>query len=232
MISIHLAMKTFCKALYTILGTFVLFLSASDYQKMAAQNTESAYSKESSLREWDYSPRAPYEQMKQTFLHVYGSDTSGWPLFIKEAIRLDNLYKDYEKVNGKPGYNLFPQFFKERDSCVKDNPGIKPYQYRQFHDSQMRNYFSIFNYRYPDTEDDGTIKPSSKWVRYETDGYTDFSGDSEYATKTYLSAVKTDGILPPVLYQFAFHCPPGMLEWCFKEVFPALDWTCYLWMDK
>ncbi len=64
---------------------------------------------------------------------------------------------------------------------------------------------------------------TSEWVRYalKVTDYVFF--DDKNISASYHTAAEKEGMLPVVLYMFAFQCPPGMMEWYFREVFPAID---------
>ncbi|MDP3435938.1 MAG: hypothetical protein Q8S04_01705, partial [Bacteroidales bacterium] len=220
-------MKPNHKARCISVGIFVLASIFFSITNIKAQENQSVYKSGDSPPEWFYQKRASYDFMKQIFFRVYGSEPSGWPHFIKETIKLDNRYKEFEAANGKPEHNLVNQFFLENDPVLKENPKVKYKEYRNIYESVLRNYYTIFCFRYPKTDPDGKVLPiksnNSLWVRYAYKVTDYIPHDDKKMTASYHAAAEKEGMLPVVLYMFAFQCPPGMLEWYFREVFPAVD---------
>lgn len=174
------------------------------------------------MPEWIINDEPTYQQMKQVFLDYYGKDPKGWPGFIQEAIRLDKLFQEYNAAKGSSEHCYYHSFLKETDTDLTVNIR-SPLSYKGYHQTSLRNYYAIFSYCYPEVGPEELIKErkSNEWQRLLAEELNSSSINSHW--KTYANASKSEGILPIVLFQFASHCPTGMLHWCFQEVFPALD---------
>lgn len=172
-------------SLYSRILTIIFWLLS--IANLKAQESSYEYKRGDNPPEWYFKSNASTEFIKQTFFRVYGNDPEGWPKFVREAVDLDKRYIEYEKAIGKPGYSHVDNFFKENDPAVRDNPKFKPQSYRDFYESVMRNYYTVFYSRYPKTD------------------------------------AEKEGMLSSLLNTFTSKCPPGMMEWFFREIFPALD---------
>jgi hypothetical protein len=94
---------------------FIMRLEGVGVYGLKAQSTYHQFEKGERLQKWNYQRSASYQEARQVFVSVYGTDSERWPLFVRRAMELNREYRAYENERRQPGHTFYLNFLVEKD---------------------------------------------------------------------------------------------------------------------
>lgn len=158
------------------------------------------------LYEQFFNGEPSYNIVKEAFVKQYGSEKSGWPIFIIETEKLNKQFLEFNSQQKNPNTPNFALFFNNCMALGTDE--TNRYSFEANHKNSHRSYYSIFRYLYGGLTDWDAIRKSE---------------NPAPVPKTYFLAAQSEGVLPVILFKYASMCPQRMLDWYFREIFPVID---------